>query len=94
MRAIDSPHKITPIGAIFRKINFRVPKNKKSQFFGPLCIINAFNKYDPIFLLSRLFTDCVYALIESARQRKSFVVVFKGNLLVQCKSWFAFFKFF
>jgi hypothetical protein len=33
MRAIDSPHKITPreMGVIFRKINFQVPK---SHFFA------------------------------------------------------------
>ena len=32
MRAIDSPHKITPIEVIFRKINFRI--SKKCTFLG------------------------------------------------------------
>jgi hypothetical protein len=35
MRAIDSPHKITPIGAIFRKINYRI--SKKCTFSAPPC---------------------------------------------------------
>jgi hypothetical protein len=33
MRAIDSPHKITPRGVIFRTIYFRVPKNHKNPLF-------------------------------------------------------------
>jgi hypothetical protein len=32
MRAIDSPHNITPVGIIFRKINFLAPKNQKVHF--------------------------------------------------------------
>jgi hypothetical protein len=33
MHAIDSPHKITPRGVIFRTIRFRIPKNHKNPLF-------------------------------------------------------------